>query len=151
MNNLRIHHEPPSHGWLPLRLAVGNRTIEIDASDVPNNPIQDLIEALGRAASGSEACVWWHLEPDGYFMHFKPIGSTVMLDLEFAPDSARSQASSVLSLLGDPAEVLLPFWRFIRAFQSHAYKTPHWPEVNYDQLIAIRQRIGGPARDDSGK
>jgi len=143
MRSVSIHHEPPSHGWLPLRLTVGDQTIQVEVSDVPNNPIQELIEALDCAASGTEARVWWHLEPDGYFLRFKPVDQEVLLALEFAPHSERSDASAVLSFQGAPEAVLLPFWRFVREFQSHAYAEPHWPSVNYDRLLAIKQRIGG--------
>ena len=126
-----------------MRLTVEDRTIEIDASDVPNNPIQEIVEALDRAVSGLEAHIWWNLEPDGYFLHFKPVGQRVLLELEFAPRSERSQASIVLSFEGAPNDVLLPFWRFIRDFQSRDYTEPHWPFVNYDRLSAIKRRLDG--------
>jgi len=43
--------EPPEHGRLSLRLTVLGRVIEIDASDVPHNPVQDLAIALREERS----------------------------------------------------------------------------------------------------
>ena len=143
MQRISLRHEPPSHGWLQLQLDVEGRTVGIDASDVPNNPIQELVEAIERAATGEKSCVWWHLEPDGYFMHFAPAEKEIELRLEFAPRSERSRSQAILSFQGGRAEVLLPFWRFLREFQSHSYAEPHWPGVNYDRLLAIKAAIGG--------
>jgi len=143
MQRISLQHEPPSHGWVRLQLCVEGRNVGIDASDVPNNPIQELVEAIESTASGRESCVWWHLEPDGYFMYFTPIGKEVELRLEFAPSSERNRSQAILSFRGSRAEVLLPFWRFLREFQSRSYVEPHWPSVNYERIHAIKEAIGG--------
>jgi len=143
MPSIKVQHEPPSHGWLRLQLDVAGHSVSIDASDVPNNPVQELVEALDQAASGTESCVWWHLEPDGYFMHFTPTEKEIELRLHFAPRSERSRSQEVFAVRGSRAEVLLPFWRFLREFQSHSYVEPQWPAVNYDRILAIKAVIEG--------
>ena len=143
MQRIRFRHEPPSNGWLPLQLDALGQSVRIDASDVPNNPVQELVEALDMAASGTPSYVWWHLEPDGYFMHFMPIKEEVEFKLHFAPGSERSRSQEVLSTTGSQVEILLPFWRFLREFQSHSYAEPHWTTVNYDRILAIGALIGG--------
>jgi hypothetical protein len=130
---------------MTLSLCVGEQHIEFVASDVPNNPIQELADALDLAVRGIHAQVWWHLEPDGYFMRFAPVGDEVLFQLDFASCSERKCATPVLTLRGSRAEVLLPFWRFLREFQSHAYTAPHWPSVRYEHLLAIKAKLG----DDS--
>ena len=141
MQRVIIRHKPPSRGWLPLQITVAGRSIEIDASDVPNNPVQDLIEAIDRAASGLESRVWWHLEPDGCFMYFTPVSNLVQFRLEFAPDSKRGASQTVFAIQGSRAEMLLPFWRFLREFQSHSYTEPDWPAVNYERILVIKEKI----------
>ena len=145
MPPIHIHCEPPSHGWLTLQLRVGDRCIEIDASDVPNNPVQDLADALDLAARGLRGQVWWNLEPDGYFMSFEPVGDALRFQLDFAPCSERRSATTVLAFQGARSETLLPFWRFLRAFQSRAYAASDWPAVNYERLPAIKTNL------DAGK
>jgi len=143
MQRVQIQYNPPSHGWLRLQLTVDATSVDIEASDVPNNPVQELLDALVRATTGTESSVWWHLEPDGYFMHFIPIGEEIKFSLEFAPNSKRSNARDVLSFQSGRAEVLLPFWRFLRDFQYQAYAEPHWPSVNYERILAIKAALGG--------
>lgn len=138
MPHINVKCRPPSHGWLALKLKVNEHTIKIDASDVPNNPMQELLFALDNAAHGMEASVWWNLEPDGYFMRFTPVGSEVEFALDFAIRSERAQSRPVLSARGSRSTVLLPFWRFVRDFQSRSYQEPHWPSVNYERIHAVK-------------
>ena len=68
-----VTYEPPEHGWVKLRLTIVDREIEIDASDVPNNPVQELAVAVREMSEGRNASVWWHLEPRWFVMSFKHI------------------------------------------------------------------------------
>lgn len=142
MLRFQVRHEAPSHGWLPLRLNVNGIDVDIVASDVPNNPVQELLDALESVARGNEASIWWHLEPDGYFMRFFPNGDEVMFVLELAPESKESRAEVVLSFQGTRVEVLLPLWRFLRDFQSRQYSEEDWPNVDYRRIASIREMIG---------
>jgi len=139
---IELRFDPPSHGWLTLRLTAADKTVVIDASDVPNNPLQELIAALEAAASGMESSVWWHLEPDGYFMNFKPVGSETQFNLEFATRSERRLSETIVSVSGSKAGVLLPFWRFLRDFQSRTYQEPNWPNLDYSRMQVIKAGIG---------
>jgi len=121
---------------------VNGYEIVIVASDVPNNPVQELLEALESAARGNEAKVWWHLEPDGYYMRFFSIGDEIKFVLEFAEESKSNCAKNVLSVQGTRAEVLLPFWRFLRDFQSNNYFEPDWPSVDFGRIAVVREAIG---------
>ncbi len=124
-----------------MSIEINDTRIEIDASDVPNNPIQELIDALDACVRGQAARVWWHLEPDGYFLHFEPIHDRMQLRIDFAPESQAARSREILTLEDDARTVLLPFWRFIRNFQSGDYREPHWPEVDYRVLDDVRHRI----------
>jgi hypothetical protein len=142
MSLIGLRYDPPAHGWLTLRLTAGDGTVVIDASDVPNNPLQDLIAALEAAAAGAESSVWWHLEPDGYFMNFKPVGHEIHFSLQFATRSERHLAESIVSVSGSKAEILLPFWRFLRDFESRAHQEPNWPSLDFSRMQAIKASIG---------
>lgn len=50
---LDISHLPPTHGWLTVTFVTEDSTVEVDASDVPNNPLQDLVAALEDLARKS--------------------------------------------------------------------------------------------------
>lgn len=124
-----------------MSIEIDDTRIEIDASDVPNNPIQELIDALDACVRGQAALVWWDLEPDGYFFHFEPIQGRIRLRIDFAPKSQTARSRETLALEDDAETVLLSFWRFLRNFQSGDYREPHWPEVDYRALDNVEQRI----------
>lgn len=139
--DIHVSYKPPSHGWLTLTVLVNEKTVEIDASDVPNNPVEELLSALELAANGVPSSVWWHLEPDGYFMYFTPSGNDVQFKLVFAAASEPARGREVLETHGSPRQVLLPFWRFVRDFQSHDFHEPHWPHTDYQGILAVRDNI----------
>ena len=100
-----------------------------------------MIDALDAISHGHAARIWWHLEPDGYFLYFKPVQEQIMLRIDFAPESATVRSREVLTFEADARTVLLPFWRFARKFQSGDHREPHWPEVDYRALDGIAHRI----------
>lgn len=93
--------------------------------------------------------MWWHLEPDGYFLHFEPDGERLRLRLDFAPHSDPARARNVLALDGTPRDILLPFWRFLRRFQSGEPHAPHWPAIDYRDLDVIADRLRHPQSRDA--
>ncbi|NHZ61371.1 hypothetical protein [Massilia genomosp. 1] len=138
---LDMRNHPPKHGWIGVSVTIGAQVVEIDASDVPNNPVADLLDALDLAAHGLPSRVWWHLEPDGYFMCFTPAGDQVHFRIDFAPDSDAARAYMVVQTVGSRAHVLLPFWRFVRNFHACAYTEPHWPRADFSRIDVVEARI----------
>ena len=131
-----------------LSIQAADACIDIDASYTPDDPIRQLTDALCTATRGDAARVWWHLEPDGYFLHFEPDGDLIHLRLDFAPDSNRVRARNVLMLDGTAREILLPFWRFLRRFQSGEPHGEHWPDIDYRDLDVIADRLRHPQSCD---
>ena len=139
----------PCHGWLPVRLAVGGQVIEFEASDVPQDPVEALVDALALAARDVASTVWWHLEPDGYFFDFQPlpqVPGTCRLGVCFAPGSSRALAAEVASVSGDKTAILLPLWRALRQFQTLATDPLHWPPTTAltPSLQALREDLRSP-------
>lgn len=141
MKRISISHQPPSHGWLTLQLMVDGQIVEIDASYTPNNPVQELISALYSAAGGAAATVWFHLEPDGYYVNFEPIGDNIRFELDYAAESERSRSSNIFAIESSREDILFPFWRFLRDFQSRGYPEQDWPEVDYRDMDSIKKQI----------
>jgi hypothetical protein len=143
---LKLSFEPPHHGWLPLRIETSEIYEELTASDVPNNPIEDLCDALFKVKRGETASVWLHLEPDGYFLDIEPSGETVLVRLTFAPDSERKRGQELFSIRGGYADMMLVFWRFLRKFEAAKFEEPHWPPTELKGLVglgsSIKQRVG---------
>lgn len=143
MARIRIAYTPPIHGWLPITLTLDGKTFDIDASDVPNNPVEILIDALESIARGRASSVWWHMEPASYFMYFEPVRGEVRFRLAYGADGDARRAQEVCVIEGGSGEILMPFWRFLREFQSQAFAEPHWPDIAYSRLSEIKRLLGG--------
>jgi hypothetical protein len=131
---LKLSLKQPEHGWVAVCLQAESSVIEFVASDVPNNPIQELVDALFKVYSGQEAEVWWHLEPDGYYFRFTPQENRVTLRVSFSEGSNEGSRRELLVLIGQQAEILLPIWRALRRFEAFRTVEPHWPDVNFRHL-----------------
>jgi hypothetical protein len=140
VSNFRIRFGNPHHGWLPVLIAFADRELEFEASDVPNNCIENLVDALFVAARNAESEVWWSLEPAAYHFGFFPNGDLIELKISHCNDF-RGRKVEVLTVQGTKSELLLSLWRSIRHFQSLNAVEPHWPPVRYGDLELLKQKI----------
>jgi hypothetical protein len=132
-----VTYDPPEHGWVKLRLTIADQELEIVASDVPNNPVQELAVAVREIDEGRNASVWWHLEPEWYLMSFSNALEGIRLEIALlaSPDDGTSK-QSIVAYSG--ADVLRPFLGFLQDFRSKGYAEPNWPEVDWRPLDQLR-------------
>lgn len=138
---MKFQLDQPEHGWVPVRLTVDDIDIEFVASDVPNDPVAELISALHSAVVGHPAHVWWHLEPDGWYFEFEPLDSLIQLRVLFARHSQSTQAQEILRVEGSREEVLVPLWRGLRRFETYDPAPPHWPKVPAQDLQKLTEAL----------
>jgi hypothetical protein len=138
MPEVRFSFSSPSNGWLPIRIQLGDTVTEFVASDVPNNPIEELCNAVASTASGRDSKVWWNLEPDGYFFELSNTEEQIQLRLFFAKNSEEGSKSEIASATGSKPEILLPLWRALRQFESLQAQEPHWPSTHLAGLNELR-------------
>ena len=143
---LKIRFGIPHHGWLPVHLKVNKFEFNIEASDVPVNPVNILIEALTRVIHELKSEVWWFLEPAGYYFSFEPLADgNVQFTIEFAKgDGMDAKREQLFILENEKMKDALPFWRNIKEFKSHNYVEPHWPETDAVAFQRLTQLIKSP-------
>jgi len=78
---LTLEFGVPEHGWLPIKIAFNDFSLEFEASDVPANPIDQLISSLISVTKGLKAEVWWHLEPAYYYFEFERFGEEYKINI----------------------------------------------------------------------
>jgi hypothetical protein len=145
----------PGAGWLPVRLDVGDQSLEFAASDVLSNPIEDLCSSLLDIAAGRASNADWFLEPGSYVFALAASGMNVTLEVvlvERWTSEGREmpeQRTSMLSWSGSTEEIVTSFWRSLKQFQ-HADITKEqwsWPFPNEllqkVEELALRQRLEG--------
>ena len=115
------------HGWFPIILSTSDWELTIDASDVPINPVMELIKAVEGAClykTSSEA--WLSLEPYYYQMIFEPIGEKIKISVLFVDehgvlikdDSRLQRKTKEFEYMGAANEILVQFWRGLKELSS---------------------------------
>lgn len=126
-NKLKIKFGNTEHGWYPIDVSNGEYIVKIDASDVPKNPIFELIEAIEKCfIQNIESEAWMHLEPHYYKWGFIPDGEYVDFKLYFVlvkssltmPGNDEHKETLELEYKATHKEMLLILWRSIKEFTS---------------------------------
>ena len=131
----------PEHGWLTVNLRAADLNISFETSDVPTNPIEQLISSLILLTEGvsEPPTVSWHLEPSYYHFDFREANNLVTLSI-----STSEPTTSNNELSGTFEEIIFPIYRELRKFGSAEHQEPHWPNIpraRYEELKeAVKKR-----------
>lgn len=119
----------PEHGWLPAELYYGDFYLPIDASDVLNDPAEELFHMVTKIQDKEQRRITWWLEPAAYFFDVEKSGEditlrileTIDLDLESAEEH------QLICIRGNAKEILNPFRSALKKFYTTDYEEKHWP------------------------
>ena len=137
MEKIKFKLENPEHGWLPVCLAIEDFHMNFDASDVPNNPIQDLITSLVLAIQCTESKVYWHLEPGYYIFSFIPNGEK-QFEFNLARSNSENSNEELLKQVsGTFSSIILPFYRAIKTFTTYNFNQKHWPQLSTEEISKL--------------
>jgi len=119
-DKLTLKFHVQENGWLPIDISVGDTKVEIDASDVPREPISELIEAIEKCfLNNTESEAWLHLEPHYYKWSFIPSGEEVKIKIYFVKVGYNENKETLkLEYTGSYRELLLTLWRSIKEYIS---------------------------------
>jgi hypothetical protein len=139
VDSLRVAFGKPEHGWLPVSIRLGEKLLEFDASDVPVNPVDELVEALLAVTDGHPKTVWWHLEPLGYYCYFTPQSKEVQLRITFEGHFGGEQEITIAIL--PKQDVLLAFWSAIQTLLSYDLGEYDWPKLAVENLRILEEKM----------
>lgn len=131
----------PIHGWLPVTVEHGAMSFMFEASDVPIDPVSRLIVSLNHLFTGRNSEVWWHLEPDGYYLDFKAQDGKFLVSFEFSNGSNRPRADLKFQFTDSIENIVVPIWREIKKFYSYKYSEPHWPPERKHEMEALTKHV----------
>jgi hypothetical protein len=139
--NLKFSINKPEHGWLPCVLEINGKTFEIDASDVPTDPLDNLVDSLWRCCRGDNAEVWWHLEPAGYYFEFVPKLSELEFRVYFSIDSTNEKKELVTKAVCNKRETLLMFWKSLKKTSSFKINEHDWLSFDFKDMDKLKEAI----------
>ncbi len=110
------------HGWFPITFTTNETEIYIDASDVPIDPVLELIKAVeGAFLYQTESEAWFSLEPYYYQMIFKPIKNSIKIEIFYVDENGASlqrRKEKMFEYIGNANALLLQFWRGLKELSS---------------------------------
>ncbi|MCW8876133.1 MAG: hypothetical protein OQK04_12310 [Kangiellaceae bacterium] len=136
-----IKFREPNHGWLPVEIEHQGNSWQFDASDVPLDPIHTLVTVLNSLFTGRDGEVWWHLEPDGYFLSFKAHDGKCTVRFDFSDESRKARSDLKFEFDDSIENIVVPLWREVKKFYSYGYCEPHWPPENKNELKALSEHV----------
>src|SRR5688500_20375043 len=85
-HSISIKLGTPEHGWLPVNFNYQDFHIDFAASDVLNDPIEELYNAITKLQDNySRQIIWW-LEPGAYYFDLEKKGQEITLKISFTDD-----------------------------------------------------------------
>ncbi len=125
------------HGWLPMAIRIGGDDIEIDAADMPTDPIRGLICFARFLLSNECGCreVEFHLEPGTSILTATKEAGSDEVSFELADDHIQLCTRAVLRV-----PVAIQLWRALRELQpevARARKNQEWSWEFPDEQMAL--------------
>ena len=142
---VQIEFGLPEHGWLPVDLRHGDFELNFVTSDVPVNPIDQLISGIRQITKGIKAEVWWHLEPEEYYFDFDMKGAEYNLRIFFVKNE-RAEKELIYETQGEYEDIVMPFYRPIKNFLTRTIEEPHWPKTDRNEIEKLTETVRGRGR-----
>lgn len=143
-NKIKINFGVPDNGWLLMNFQCEDYQLECIVSDVPINPVLQLLDALILLHKGvpNPDKIIWHLEPYCYYFELEKINNQYNLKV-LESESYESPTQLIKTFQGKYKDIILPLYRALKNFDSYSYKTPHWEELDRSRVEELTGLVKG--------
>jgi hypothetical protein len=119
----------PEHGWLPVDFQSKEFLLDFAASDVLNDPTEELYNVVTKLGEKETRRITWWLEPAAYFFDFEKNGQTITLVISETNDlnNKNCEEKKLFRIEGNEKEILQPFRAVLKQFFSQTHDEKHWP------------------------
>lgn len=130
----------PEHGWLPVNFYYNEFHLDFAASDVLNDPIEELYNAVTKLQDKEHRGTIWWLEPAAYFFDFERNGQSIILTINETEDlhNETAEKRQLIRIKGDNKSIVEPFRAAIKQLYSQTYEENHWPyKLDKDKVNSL--------------
>lgn len=112
--------------------------LDLDVSDVPVNPLDELCSALITILQGNAAEMGWYLEPTWYYFRFEISKEAITLVILYG-EYYSSKTDEKLRVMGTFESLLLPIYRALKSFATtdYGFDGPTISPVRIKQLTKL--------------
>ena len=130
-NSISIILGTPEHGWLPVDFCYEDFHLVFAASDIFNDPIEELYNVVTKLQDDELKRITWWLEPAAYFFDFERKGQSIVLTIIESDDLHHESAdkTQLIRITGAEKGIFEPFRNALRQFSSQTYEENHWPNT----------------------
>jgi len=137
---IQLAFGPPEYGWLPVHFQAQGFHLELDVSDGPVNPLENLCSALISVLQGKPGEMGWNLEPVWYWFRFEPeIDEQITLRICRA-EKFSAEADEILQITGAFSTMLLPFYKVLEQ-NALVADEDNWPIIDSDRMDKLTELI----------
>ncbi len=121
----------PKHGWLPIEVRLPNFELIFGASDVLNDPLQELLDGMIDLNSGRSAKIVFWLEPSAYFFRFERLDAKYTLTIsETNYMNDIDDVGEIIKVIqGNYKQIIFPIVNTLVEFSTYSYENEHWPSA----------------------
>lgn len=130
----------PSHGWLPIDFYYDELRLDIHASDVLNDPIEEIYKTIVRLREGKTGQIICWLEPAAYYFYFETKDNVYTLTISEADDidDVEDNRKIIKVITGNYKQIVTPFKKALIEFCSKTYEEEQWPyTLDKNKLIQL--------------
>lgn len=133
-NSISISLGTPDYGWLPVNLRYKDLQINFDASNVLNNPIDEINNIITQLKDNETKRIIFWLEAPAYFFDITKKGKSYILAISYSEDllDKITEPNLLHTINGSESEIIEPLRAAIRRFETLTYDKQHWLGFNDD-------------------
>ncbi|MCC6634478.1 MAG: hypothetical protein IT251_03115 [Chitinophagaceae bacterium] len=127
-NNILITLGRPAYGWLPVVFRYKDFQIDFDASNVLNDPIDELTYVTTQLQDNETKRITWWLEAPAYYFDITKNDNSFSLTISYSDDlfDKVTEPKLLQTIKGNEDEIIEPLRLALKHFETLTYEKQHW-------------------------
>lgn len=118
----------PDYGWLPVTFRYQEFNLDFYASNVLNDPVEELLDIAYELKDKEKKRITWWREAPAYFFDVEKNGNSYCLTISETTDLLKKTAENklILTITGTEKEIIEPLRVALQQFAELEYERSHW-------------------------
>ena len=131
-NSISITLGTPDYGWLPVDFRYKDFKIDCDASNVLNDPIDEINYVITQLQDIETKRITFWLEAPAYYFDITKKGINFILTISYSDDlfDKITKPNLLQTINGSEGEIIEPLRSALKQFKSLTYDKQHWYGFN---------------------
>lgn len=127
-NSISISLGTPDYGWLPVDFRYKDFQIDFDASNVLNDPIDEINYVITQLQDNETKRITFWLEAPAYFFDITKKGSNFILTISYSDDlfDKITEPNLLQTINGSESEIIEPLRSALKRFETLTYDKQNW-------------------------